>query len=127
MLDLAERHANGVARTLCGLQGERSRKGSIETRDCSRIRFCKPPTSWRTTASLFPWVPIRCNTLKCVATLQDASIINLVKRSCLPKANVLDASAKVSGTNGEKMSKSYGNTLPLFGESKKDPQADHAN
>ncbi|TWU05067.1 tryptophan--tRNA ligase [Stieleria varia] len=37
----------------------------------------------------------------------------------LPKANVLDASAKVPGTDGEKMSKSYDNTLPLFGEVKK--------
>lgn len=37
----------------------------------------------------------------------------------LPKANVLDDSAKVPGTDGEKMSKSYDNTLPLFGEVKK--------
>ncbi|MEO1526468.1 MAG: tryptophan--tRNA ligase [Planctomycetota bacterium] len=37
----------------------------------------------------------------------------------LPNANVLDDSAKVPGTDGEKMSKSYENTLPLFGESKK--------
>ncbi|WP_182867585.1 tryptophan--tRNA ligase [Stieleria mannarensis] len=33
----------------------------------------------------------------------------------MPKANVLDDSAKVPGTDGEKMSKSYDNTLPLFG------------
>ncbi|MEO1615683.1 MAG: tryptophan--tRNA ligase [Planctomycetota bacterium] len=37
----------------------------------------------------------------------------------LPSANVLDDSAKVPGTDGEKMSKSYDNTLPLFGETKK--------
>ncbi|MCC9599929.1 tryptophan--tRNA ligase [Stieleria sp. JC731] len=37
----------------------------------------------------------------------------------LPNANVLDDSAKVPGTDGEKMSKSYDNTLPLFGEVKK--------
>ncbi|MCD0460321.1 tryptophan--tRNA ligase [Roseiconus lacunae] len=37
----------------------------------------------------------------------------------MPKANVLDDSAKVPGTDGEKMSKSYDNTLPLFGEVKK--------
>ncbi|MEM6474232.1 MAG: tryptophan--tRNA ligase [Planctomycetota bacterium] len=37
----------------------------------------------------------------------------------LPDANVLDDSAKVPGTDGEKMSKSYDNTLPLFGEAKK--------
>ncbi|PAY19007.1 tryptophan--tRNA ligase [Rhodopirellula sp. SM50] len=36
----------------------------------------------------------------------------------MPKANVLDDSAKVPGTDGEKMSKSYDNTLPLFGEIK---------
>ncbi|OYP35352.1 tryptophan--tRNA ligase [Rhodopirellula sp. MGV] len=37
----------------------------------------------------------------------------------MPNANVLDDSAKVPGTDGEKMSKSYDNTLPLFGEVKK--------
>ncbi len=37
----------------------------------------------------------------------------------LPKAKVLDASAKVPGTDGEKMSKSYNNTLEVF----EDPKA----
>ncbi|MCA9066596.1 MAG: tryptophan--tRNA ligase, partial [Planctomycetaceae bacterium] len=32
----------------------------------------------------------------------------------LPNAHVLDASAKVVGTDGEKMSKSYNNTIPIF-------------
>ncbi|HEV7221416.1 MAG TPA: tryptophan--tRNA ligase [Pirellulales bacterium] len=36
----------------------------------------------------------------------------------LPKAKVLDSSAKVPGTDGEKMSKSYNNTLELFEEPK---------
>ncbi len=36
----------------------------------------------------------------------------------LPKAKVLDSSAKVPGTDGEKMSKSYGNTLDLFEDAK---------
>src|SRR5690606_10213994 len=36
----------------------------------------------------------------------------------LPKAKVLDASAKVPGVDGEKMSKSYDNTLELFDEPK---------
>ena len=62
----------------------------------------------------------------------------------MPVANVLDDSAKVPGTDGEKMSKSYDNVLPLFGsvkqirkqimrittdsrpmEEPKDPQGDH--
>jgi tryptophanyl-tRNA synthetase len=34
----------------------------------------------------------------------------------LPKAKVLDSSAKVPGVDGEKMSKSYGNTLEVFEE-----------
>ena len=37
----------------------------------------------------------------------------------LPKAKTLDVGARVPGTDGEKMSKSYDNTLPLFGEVKK--------
>ncbi len=36
----------------------------------------------------------------------------------LPKAKTLDHGAKVPGTDGQKMSKSYNNTLPLFGEIK---------
>lgn len=32
----------------------------------------------------------------------------------LPKSHVLDSSAKVPGTDGEKMSKSYNNTIPIF-------------
>ncbi|MCA9140386.1 MAG: tryptophan--tRNA ligase, partial [Planctomycetales bacterium] len=36
----------------------------------------------------------------------------------MPVASVLDDSAKVPGTDGEKMSKSYDNVLPLFGEVK---------
>jgi tryptophanyl-tRNA synthetase len=37
----------------------------------------------------------------------------------LPAARVLDESAKVPGTDGEKMSKSYGNTIDLFEPEKK--------
>ncbi len=36
----------------------------------------------------------------------------------MPKAQVLDASARVPGTDGEKMSKSYGNVLEVFEEPK---------
>ncbi|QDS88584.1 Tryptophan--tRNA ligase [Rosistilla ulvae] len=62
----------------------------------------------------------------------------------LPKAKVLEEAAKVPGTDGQKMSKSYDNTLPLFGDTKairkqimrittdsrpmeepKDPEGDH--
>ncbi|TWT66415.1 tryptophan--tRNA ligase [Allorhodopirellula solitaria] len=37
----------------------------------------------------------------------------------LPKAKTLDVGARVPGTDGQKMSKSYDNTLPLFGDVKK--------
>ena len=37
----------------------------------------------------------------------------------LPKPKVLDSSAKVPGTDGEKMSKSYGNAIEIFEEPKK--------
>jgi tryptophanyl-tRNA synthetase len=37
----------------------------------------------------------------------------------LPRAQVLEAAAKVPGTDGEKMSKSYGNTIDVFEEPKK--------
>lgn len=37
----------------------------------------------------------------------------------LPKGRLLDQSARVPGTDGEKMSKSYGNTLAVFDDAKK--------
>ena len=37
----------------------------------------------------------------------------------LPECYVLDASAKVPGLDGQKMSKSYGNTIPIFESPKK--------
>jgi tryptophanyl-tRNA synthetase len=37
----------------------------------------------------------------------------------LPKGKVLDQSARVPGTDGEKMSKSYGNTLAVFDDEKR--------
>lgn len=37
----------------------------------------------------------------------------------MPKAKTLDVGARVPGTDGQKMSKSYNNTLPLFGDVKK--------
>ena len=37
----------------------------------------------------------------------------------MPKAKLLDSSARVPGVDGEKMSKSYGNTLEVFEEPKK--------
>lgn len=37
----------------------------------------------------------------------------------MPKAKILDSSAKVPGTDGEKMSKSYDNWLAVFGDEKK--------
>ena len=36
----------------------------------------------------------------------------------LPKARIREATAKVPGLDGEKMSKSYNNTLPIFGDEK---------
>ena len=37
----------------------------------------------------------------------------------LPEARIRDAVAKVPGLDGQKMSKSYNNTIPIFGEQKK--------
>ena len=45
----------------------------------------------------------------------------------MPKVKLLDASARVPGTDGEKMSKSYGNTLDVFEDPKVLRKADHAD
>ena len=45
----------------------------------------------------------------------------------LPKEKILDSSARVPGLDGQKMSKSYGNTLTVFEDPKALAQADHAD
>ncbi len=45
----------------------------------------------------------------------------------LPNAHVVEATAKVPGTDGEKMSKSYGNTIEIFEEPKKLRKEDHVD
>ncbi len=45
----------------------------------------------------------------------------------MPKAKLLDDSAKVPGTDGEKMSKSYNNTLEIFEDPQGAAQEDHAD
>ena len=43
---------------------------------------------------------------------------NFAETFVLPKAKILEAGAKVPGTDGEKMSKSYDNTLDIFADAK---------
>ncbi len=67
-------------------------------------------------------VPVGADQVQHIEVCRDlAARFNhqFVETFVLPKANVLDDSAKVPGTDGEKMSKSYDNVLPLFGEVKK--------
>ena len=45
----------------------------------------------------------------------------------LPKAKILESGAKVPGTDGEKMSKSYNNTLEIFAEPRGATETDHAH
>ena len=68
------------------------------------------------------WVPVGADQLQHIEVCRDlAGRFNHAfgETFRLPEAKVLDAGAKVPGTDGEKMSKSYDNTLPLFGETKK--------
>ena len=62
-------------------------------------------------------VPVGQDQVQHIEVTRDlAQLFNSLYDECLvlPNAHVLDSSAKVVGTDGEKMSKSYGNTIPLF-------------
>ncbi|MFN3189746.1 MAG: tryptophan--tRNA ligase [Aureliella sp.] len=93
------------------------------------------------------WVPVGADQIQHIEVCRDlANSFNhhFSEAFVLPEARVLDASAKVPGTDGEKMSKSYDNTIGLFEEEKpqrkkimriqtdsrpmedsKDPETDH--
>ncbi|MCA9012001.1 MAG: tryptophan--tRNA ligase [Planctomycetaceae bacterium] len=67
-------------------------------------------------------VPVGADQVQHVEVTRDlAQRFNATYGECLhlPEAYVLDESAKVPGTDGEKMSKSYGNTIPIFETPKK--------
>ncbi|MFN8707053.1 MAG: tryptophan--tRNA ligase [Planctomyces sp.] len=62
-------------------------------------------------------VPVGADQIQHVEVTRDlAQRFNVTWKEALhlPEAYVLDASAKVPGTDGEKMSKSYNNTIPIF-------------
>ena len=63
------------------------------------------------------WAKTRCSTSKSAATWPAASIITLAT-FVLPEAKLLANAAKVPGTDGEKMSKSYNNTIGIFDDPK---------
>ncbi len=68
------------------------------------------------------WVPVGQDQVQHIEVCRDiASSFNhhFGPAFILPEARVLDAAAKVPGTDGEKMSKSYGNTISMF----EDPKA----
>ena len=67
------------------------------------------------------WVPVGQDQVQHIEVCRDiASSFNhhFSEAFVLPEARVLDGSAKVPGTDGEKMSKSYNNTIGIFEEEK---------
>lgn len=93
------------------------------------------------------WVPVGQDQVQHIEVCRDlANSFNhhFSEAFVLPEARVLDTSAKVPGTDGEKMSKSYSNTIEIFEDEKparkkimriqtdsrpmedpKDPETDH--
>ncbi|MFK7735904.1 MAG: tryptophan--tRNA ligase [Pirellulaceae bacterium] len=67
------------------------------------------------------WVPVGADQVQHIEVCRDiANSFNhhFSEAFVLPEARVLDGSAKVPGTDGEKMSKSYDNTIGLFEDEK---------
>lgn len=67
------------------------------------------------------WVPVGADQVQHIEVCRDiANSFNhhFKEAFVLPEARVLDGSAKVPGTDGEKMSKSYDNTIGLFEDEK---------
>ena len=79
------------------------------------------------TRTQFRWERIRCSISRSVATWRGSFNHHFGETFVLPKAKILEASAKVPGVDGEKMSKSYDNTLEIFEEPKPAAQEDHAH
>ena len=68
------------------------------------------------------WVPVGEDQVQHIEVCRDlAGSFNHAfgETFVMPQAKTLDVGAKVPGTDGQKMSKSYDNTLPLFGDEKK--------
>ena len=68
-------------------------------------------------------VPVGVDQVQHIEVTRDIAVkFNLMYQRevfVLPEARVLSETAKVVGTDGEKMSKSYGNTIELFDDAKK--------
>ena len=68
------------------------------------------------------WVPVGQDQIQHIEVCRDlAQRFNhgFGETFVMPEPKTLDVGSKVPGTDGEKMSKSYDNTLPLFGDVKK--------
>jgi tryptophanyl-tRNA synthetase len=68
------------------------------------------------------WVPVGADQIQHVEVTRDlAQSFNshFGEVFVMPESRVLADASKVPGTDGEKMSKSYNNTLPIFGDVKK--------
>lgn len=68
------------------------------------------------------WVPVGVDQVQHIEVCRDLAVSfnhQFGKSFVLPEARLLDHSAKVPGTDGEKMSKSYDNTIGIF----EDPKA----
>ena len=100
--------------------------------------------SWPTMRMSCRSVKIECNILKYVRPCGTFNHLYGDEIFRLPKPRLVDGAAKVPGTDGQKMSKSYGNTIEVFEdlpaqkkkimrittdsrpmEEPKDPQQDH--
>ncbi len=67
------------------------------------------------------WVPVGQDQVQHIEVCRDLAVSfnhQFGKAFVLPEARILDHSAKVPGTDGEKMSKSYNNTIGIFEDPK---------
>jgi tryptophanyl-tRNA synthetase len=111
-----DRHADGPSRKVPRLQGQ---EGSGLTADAGLFTY---PVLMAADILIYDSRPLcrsastRCSTSKSAATSPRKFNYHFKQEVFvhLPKANVLEASAKVPGIDGEKMSKSYNNTIEIF-------------
>ena len=126
MLAAVERRADGPAGAMPCLQGQEG-PGPQRRRRAVRLSGADGGRHFIYDSDIVPVGEDQTQHIEVARDLAASFNHEFGETFVMPKAKVLDGSARVPGSDGEKMSKSYGNTLEVFEEPKAAAEADHAD
>ena len=118
MLAADDRHADGPARTLPSPTRTRRRRGSPADAGLFTYPVLQAADILAYDTDIVPVGDDQVQHIEVCRDLAGSFNHQFGNVFVLPKAYVLDTSAHVPGTDGEKMSKSYNNTLEMFEDAK---------